>query len=117
MPGRFALALLAPFAGAGLLLTAVPPPVLAESPAATQTPEDAAAARADLRAKAVALEAQLSVIVAELETEIATQEGNAGFGASEDTLSRIDGLKTRRDAFAAQLDQVRALIADLDKDP
>lgn len=110
MLGRLALAALVPLAGISLMAA----PAWAESHAAAQTPDEVAA---DLRDKVLAMEAQLALVIAELDAEIATQEDSAGFGASEELLSQIDTLKTRRATFAAQLDQVRALIADLDKAP
>ncbi|SMX41934.1 hypothetical protein [Maliponia aquimaris] len=115
MLGRLALAALVPLAGASVLTCAAAAPARADSHGAAQTPDETATARADLRDKAVTMQAQLALIVAELDAEIATQEDAAGFGASEEVLAQIDSLKARRDSFADQLAQVRALIADLDR--
>ncbi|WP_323768900.1 hypothetical protein [Antarctobacter sp.] len=105
----------APLVGACVLalgLTALP--LRAETHA---TVDDPVAERADLIEVATTLDAQLSVILDDLDAEIALQEENAGFGASAETLAQIDGLIARRAEMAAKRAEVRALLAVLRGDP
>lgn len=108
-----ALALSAPLAGAAVLGLASP--ARAGSHVAAETPAAPAEARAALLEKVRAMETQLAAIVTDLDAEILRQEDSAGFGASEEVLAQIDTLKARRDQFAEQLGQVRAMIAELEK--